>query len=325
MLDSIDQLIQIVLNNGKQIILIQIAFTVALKSFTLIPYWFLLVSISFGLIYKYSIRYNLPNDWTELNENDICLITGGSNGLGLEIVKNLLAKKVIVYNFDISPSDHDHAVNFIKCNIGIEEELKFELNKLIESLRSKNKYISIVINNAGIRDNRPLITLPSDRIHQIINVNLFSQIWIQQTVLNNHLQNNPNGKLSIVNMSSILGTFAPKNLSIYCGSKAASIQIHDALVQEFKRHEKIRFLLITTGQLNTSMFNDVIPSRLWFAPIVDKDYLSNLILEKINTGYSGIICEPFYANFLPSLRCFPMWFQDLCRYISEIDDKIKEH
>ena len=154
-----------------------------------------------------------------------------------------------------------------------------ELSSLINNLNSQEEHVSILINNAGIRDNKGLIDLDPERIKSMFNINTLLPIWILQKVITNHidivLPKNPHSQLFIVTVSSIFGTFAPKNLSIYSATKAASILIHEALMQELKDYqESIRLLLITTGQLSTTMFKDVEPSRLFFAPIVDHTKLA---------------------------------------------------
>lgn len=283
-----------------------------------------------AFIYRCSIYYNLSRNWKHISSSDIALITGGSNGLGLEIVNDLLAKDVTVYNIDISPPQIDNEkLVFLRCDLSDEECVSRELTGLIDKLNAQQKYVSILINNAGIRDNKGLIALEPEIIKSMFNINTLLPIWILQRVINNHinvvLPRNPHCQLFVVTVSSILGTFAPKNLSIYSATKGASILIHEALMQELKDyHESIRLLLITTGQLSTGMFKDVEPSRLFFAPIVNHVKLARSIVDKIDVGYLGCISEPFYANFLPGVRTFPQCIQDFCRYVSEIDKKIKE-
>ncbi|KAG5418785.1 DPH2 [Candida metapsilosis] len=288
------------------------------------------LGIARGFILLFIENYNYPSkkQWKNLGSSDIALVTGGSSGLGLEIVKSLLMKGAAVYVLDRNPVPlklaEESKLHYIACDLGDECELKDKLNKLIHELNNKKQYISVLVNNAGVRDHRSLINLSFDRVKAMFNINTISQVFILQKVLSNHLSYNGNGKLSIVTVSSILGTFAPKNLSIYSATKAAQIMMHESLQQELKQFPKIRLLLVTTGQMNTELFKDVKPTKQFIAPVVDHVELAQAITKKVDRGYMGCLAAPMYANFLPGIRTAPLFVQDFCRWVSEIDDKVKD-
>ncbi|KAI5965638.1 uncharacterized protein KGF55_001000 [Candida pseudojiufengensis] len=301
--------------------------------YTPIPYilfglLLVLLLVSFILYFVGSYNYPYRKQWKSFSQTDIALITGGSNGLGLEIAKSLLVKDVTVYVIDkVSPPEKlfkDSKFNFIQCDLGDERDLKLKLSTLIHDLNAENRYISILINNAGIRDNRSLVNLKFDKVKDLFNVNTIAQIFILQKILSNHLSYNVNGKLSLVTVSSILGTFAPKNLSVYSATKAAQIMLHESLQQELKQFPKIRLMLVTTGQMNTELFKDVSAPKQFIAPVVNHVNLAREITEKVEKGYMGNLSRPFYANFLPGVRTTPLIVQDFCRWFSEIDEQIKE-
>lgn len=272
-----------------------------------------------------------------INENDIALITGGSRGLGLEIAKELIEKKIgkVIILDIIRPevqfmNENMPKIEYHKCDVGNKEELQLVIGKVIESLNSQKKYISICINNAGIRHNESLLNLSQERIESIFNVNTMSYILVLKAILKNHVEKviprqTLNSNLFIVSISSILGTLAPRNLSIYSASKAAIIQIHEALTQEVSYLPMIRLLLVTTGQLTTTMFHDVKPPMKFLAPLVHHVELAKEIVRKIEKGEKGVLCAPLYANFLPIVKCLPIFMQDFCRWFSGIDTQIKDN
>lgn len=290
----------------------------------------------------------------------VALVTGGSMGLGLEIVRELLRQEmleVVVLDVVEYPFE-DPRVKFKKCDVGDEIVLKKTLESIIEMLESTDKYISVLVNNAGIRHHESLLDLADSKIHDLFNINTLSHIWILKAVINNNLlkmkrekEEEVNGEkdlskdsndsptdlndspedltsnthikpLFIVSVTSVLGALAPKNLSVYSATKAAITLIHEALSYELSQYRHIRMLLVSPGQLTSGMFEDVAPSNRFFAPLVKHTELAEKIVSRIIPGHAGVLCEPLYANFIPAVRVMPMMFQHLCRWLSGMDKKI---
>ncbi|CAH2350471.1 uncharacterized oxidoreductase Tda5p [[Candida] railenensis] len=276
----------------------------------------------------YLLNYNIPKGWSELSRQDVALITGGSRGLGLEIVKKLKQKVGKVIIVDVAPPPayiiEDDSIQFVRCNIGDEALLKYTLTRVIENLAIAEQHISVLINNAGIDHRSSLLDLPDEDIKQVFNVNSFAQIWTLRAVISNHMKQNSDKQLFIVSVASILGTLAPKNLTLYSASKAINIQVHEGLTQEVKElSPKVRLLLVTPGQLDTAMFDDIEASNEFFAPLVKHVELAETIVGRINKGHSGVLANPMYANLLPIVKCLPIALQDFCRWLSQMDNKIE--
>ncbi|CUM65103.1 uncharacterized protein PRCAT00002729001 [Priceomyces carsonii] len=286
---------------------------------------FCIIVLVLNFLYYVNKKSKLPdtNKWTPINEKDVALVTGGSRGLGKDIVNTLIEMnigKVIIIDL-IDPETRGDKIEYYNCDVGDYKDLNSKLDHIIQRER-----ISILVNNAAQRHSESLLHLLDDKVKDLFNVNTFAQIWILRKILKNHiynvLQDVPNAKLSVVSVSSILGILAPKNLSIYSASKAALIQIHEALVEEMKEFSTVRFLSVVTGQLNTEMFQDVDPSRKFFAPILDSSDLAKMICDKVSSGEIGTLSAPLYAKFLPVIKVFPFLLQSLCRRFSKMDEKI---
>lgn len=260
----------------------------------------------------------------ELGINDVALVTGGLNGLGVEIVKLLLETQNLgaIYILDVQrpPTMLCDKVKFVECDLASPEALSMSLDHIYSSLDGRN--LSVVVNNAGIRGSGSVLNVSDSTIRKVFEVNFFAPIHIMREVTSRHLQRPSDKRLSLVNVSSILGTLGPKNLLAYSASKAASIQAHECFAEEMRPFDNITTLLVLPGQLTTEMFRDVSPSRLFFAPLVDHKRLAQQIVQKIAAGEEGVLCEPFYANFLPFVKVMPIYFQRLARWISQMDEKI---
>ena len=277
----------------------------------------------------YSQAYKLPSEWVSLGLNDIALVTGGSSGLGLELVKQFLFEykvgKVIV--LDIRKPEFEFGssqLEFHRCDVSRDHDLHYTLNGVLHSLDARHEHISVLVNNAGVRNSGLLLNLTDADIRQTFNVNTFAQITSLRKVISHHIKHYKHSQLYVVSVSSILAALAPKNGSVYAASKAAIFQVHESLTQELRSLPNIRLLLVAPGQLTTDMFKDVTPSRTYFAPLVNHIRLATDILKKANIGEMGVLCAPFYANWLPLVKVLPVFLQDLCRWFSQMDDKLPD-
>lgn len=262
-----------------------------------------------------------------LGTNDAAIVTGGLCGLGLEIVRVLISKyKVLrVYVLDIVPSKCDlgAAVHYIKCDLSSPENVEVALSDVIARSRLSGAPVSVVVNNAGIRLSGSLLNVGPESLRKVFEVNTFAPARIVQRMISNHVETHASRRLSIVTVSSVLGALGGRNLLAYCASKAASTQFHEVVAQEVVDFPSIRMLLVTPGQLLTEMFSDLEPPKQFVAPVVSHVELAKLVLEKVNVGETGIVCEPFYANFGYVLKAMPWKVQQVAREFAEIDKKIK--
>ncbi|CAK7905504.1 uncharacterized oxidoreductase Tda5p [[Candida] anglica] len=301
--------------------------------------WFILIALSMILgrllvrtvVYVID-RYNQRGGpWAPLDSKDVALVTGGSRGLGMYIVQRLHARgvgKIIVLDI-AAPKEvsFPSSVELHICDVAQEQELKLKLSSILAT----NK-VSILVNNAGVDHRSSLLDMHEDELVRVFNINMFAQIWALRSVIRAHLHHNAKSatggeprRLFVVSVSSILGTLAPRNLTVYSASKAAVIQLHEGLSQELKDHvDSLRFLLATPGQLDTGMFGDISPSNSFLAPVVKADELASQIVSRIEKGHAGVISMPLYASLLPMVKCMPTIIQDFCRWFSDMDNKIKQ-
>lgn len=178
--------------------------------------------------------------------NQKAFITGGSKGIGNEIANqiSLLGGKVTILarNEELLKKQ----VNLLNKkyplkNGELHEYIKFDLNNinLIESLLNNNKLFNesnILINCAGITQNKLLMNLPIDEISKIININLTSSIILSKLFIKNinKIRNKSNFNVNIINISSIV-SINGNNLigtSIYSASKAGLSRFTEVLADE---------------------------------------------------------------------------------------------
>lgn len=264
-----------------------------------------------------------------LGPKDVVLITGGSKGLGCEMVKQLIEQYYVkkVYVLDIVPVEYTQEnVLYYSCDVGRKQDLIDTIKGIMKECKDNGDNISVFINNAGIRHHKSILLLEDADIEKLYNINLFSFIWSIRMIVKDFIKNweHQNKTLSIVTVSSVLGSLAPRNLSIYSSTKAALTQVHEGLDLELNKHPLINNLLVLPGQLSVGMFDDVNPSRQFFAPLVDHIELTEEILHAVNRGQCGVLARPLYGRFLPLVKTLPYSLVRMCRYFSQMDDKVRD-
>lgn len=161
----------------------------------------------------------------KVNKN-VILITGGTSGIGLELVNQLhtLGNKLIVASSNQENlsklKEQFPSISTIVCDLGNPLSVK----QLIETCLSEHKDINIIINNAGIQNNYTWATEKDGyrKIENEIQINFTSPMQITHGLLPLLLEKEA---AAIVTVSSGLAFAPKKSAPIYCATKSA---IHNA-------------------------------------------------------------------------------------------------
>lgn len=196
--------------------------------------------------------------------NKICLVTGGSRGIGHGIVKKL--------------SENGYKIAFtFNCQEQLAIELENELNnkggnvksfqmsiedrECIVSTLTKirnhfNGYISVLINNAAIAQEKPFETITDLDWERMLKVNLQGPFICSQEILPDMVNS---GWGRIVNITSIGGQWGGYNQVHYAASKAALINFTQSIAKIYS-HKDITSNAVAIGLAKTDMSGDELDS-----------------------------------------------------------------
>ncbi|QLQ78000.1 hypothetical protein HG537_0A02470 [Torulaspora globosa] len=250
--------------------------------------------------------------------NEVALVTGGSRGLGLELVLRLSKCGIKVINVDVmTPNDRVSGVEnvyFYRCDITDYDEVK----RLHRKISSEHGTVTILVNNAGITRIKALDRITHGEIKEVIAVNLVGAYIMINTFLPDMIAEKYG---FIVNIASVLGEITPARLTPYGASKGGLIALHNSLARQLCKHNhaSIRMLLVCPGKINTSMFARVkTPSKI-LAPDIEPGKLADRIVTAIRCSSITTLRSPYYVNILPFFRQLSWPYMRLLKRCSGMD------
>jgi NAD(P)-dependent dehydrogenase (short-subunit alcohol dehydrogenase family) len=169
----------------------------------------------------------------------------------------------------------------------------------------------------------PLLSLTPEAMKKTIQTNLFAPFHVLQVFLPGMMETDTGGV--VVNVSSVLGQLTAAGLSDYSASKAGLSAMHRSLEAELRasgHDDKIKTLLVETGQLSTPLFDGIQTPNQFFAPVVEPIQVAHDIVSAIDNGDNGVIRMPAFAKLVNWYAVLPASIQRLARYVSGIDSAV---
>ena len=170
-----------------------------------------------------------------MNTSKVWYVTGASQGLGLILVKKLLAN-----GYRVTASSRD--VNTLSQAVGLIDKERFlplavDLNNLdcidesIQQTLATFGRIDVVVNNAGYGMTGTLEEIGEQDIRNIFNVNLLATIDVVKSVLP-VMRNQKSGY--IINIGSVAGFVGAPGWSVYSATKAAVAAFSEVIALDVK-------------------------------------------------------------------------------------------
>lgn len=184
---------------------------------------------------------------------NVVLITGGSSGIGLGLVKKFIENswQVIIFDLNSLPKEvSKERCSFFQTDLSKEEEIKKNVT-LISEVYQK---IDVIINCAGIIENaHSLESLEKEMFEKIIKVNLIAPFLLAKHGLP-YLKQSP--QANIINIGSISGLNKASSNLAYASSKAGLFGLTMSLAKQLASFG-IRVNMISPGSvINTGLWKE---------------------------------------------------------------------
>lgn len=209
------------------------------------------------------------------------LITGASSGIGAAIALELGDKNTnIIINYNQNKSGALEILSKLRqknCNSIIYQADISDYNQaqnLVNHAIEQFGNIDILINNAGISQQKIFTDITLQDWQNMFNTNINSMFYCTQLTVKNMLKYNNNFEYTkkIINISSIWGITGSSCEVHYSASKAAVIGFTKALAKELGP-SNITVNCVAPGIINTSM-------NKFFTPEISRELLENTPIQK---------------------------------------------
>ena len=195
------------------------------------------------------------------------LVTGASRGLGKAIAIRLAKDGfAVLINYQSNKEAAEDTLKQIQEAGGTGELLPFDVsdqNAIETALESwstshPDEYISVLVNNAGIRQDNLMIFMQKEQWNRVLDTTLNGFFYITRRVLKD-MMTHRSGR--IINMASLSGLKGMPGQTNYSAAKAALIGATKALAQEVAAR-KITVNAIAPGFISTDMTKELNEAEL---------------------------------------------------------------
>jgi 3-oxoacyl-[acyl-carrier protein] reductase len=191
----------------------------------------------------------------------VCIVTGGSKGIGRAIVALFARQGARVFYLSRSEAEDGSAfaaaaaqgggsVKWVHCDVADEAQAA----AAVDSVAKEAGAIDALVNNAGVTRDNLALRMSLEDWETVLRTNLTSAFLVCRAAAR-HMIKKRSG--SIVNMSSVVGIMGNGGQTNYSASKAGLIGFTKSLARELSSRS-VRVNAIAPGFIETSM-TDKIP------------------------------------------------------------------
>lgn len=200
--------------------------------------------------------------FSEIMSSRYAFVTGASRGIGKAIALRLAQEYTVVINYRSNTAGALAVKQEIEKNGGKAELLPFDVtdvkavDEAIDKWESEHEgeYISVLVNNAGIRRDNVLFMMPDEDWRAVLDTTLNGFYYVTRRLLKHMMPRRRGGR--IINISSVSGLHGMQGQVNYSAAKAALIGATRALAKEVAARQ-VTVNAVAPGFIDTDMTEDL--------------------------------------------------------------------
>jgi len=204
--------------------------------------------------------------------NQVAVVTGGSRGIGRAVALELAAAGArVLVNYQHSASAAAEVAGLI-CQAG-GEALVFQADvsdeqasqAMIEAALARWGRLDVLVNNAGITDDAPLVRMKPEQWHRVIETDLTSVFLCSRAALPAMRKQRYGRIVSVGSLAGLAGNVGQVN---YAAAKAGLVGFTRALAREVAA-DGITANVVAPGYIDTELVDTVSPAiREWALDVI---------------------------------------------------------
>ncbi|KAK4166922.1 Baeyer-Villiger monooxygenase [Cladorrhinum sp. PSN259] len=250
---------------------------------------------------------NRPGEWKDWSK-EIVVVTGGSSGIGENIVKGLLARdpRTTIVIIDFAPiswivpghgAGNNKNVYYYQADLSKPDVIK----DVCAKIRKEVGHPTVLVNNAGIARGFSVLEGSFADVEVTLKTNLTAPFLLIKEFLPEMVKNDHG---HIVNVCSMSAVVAPPGIVDYAASKAGVQALHEGLALELRHWHNAPRVRLTNGMFNfirTPLLQGQPRQPQFFAPLLHVETVAESIVDALYSGYGKVIYLPGIMRYIISL------------------------
>lgn len=189
-----------------------------------------------------------------LVDGKVALVTGGSRGIGAQIVETFLENGAVVHSFSRSPGEglerlqaEYGAARLTHHSVDVADEQA--VSAAVAAVLEQSGRVDVLVNNAGITRDGLIMRMSAEDWRSVMDVNLASA-FLTSKALSRPMIKQRGG--AIINITSVVGLTGNAGQANYAASKAGMIGLTKSLAREVASRN-VRVNAVAPGFIETEM------------------------------------------------------------------------